>query len=41
MPYWQLQATNALMNEDCSAWYAENTADASYEVRDGGMKYVG
>lgn len=41
MPYWQLQATNTLMNEDCSAWYTENTKDASYEIRDGGMKYVG
>lgn len=41
MPYWQVQATSTLKNRDCSSWYTENTSDASYETRDGGMKYVG
>ena len=40
LPYWQVQVTNSLKNNDVSAWYAEKTADYTAEQQSG-IRYVG
>ena len=40
LPYWQVQVTDTLKNNDVSAWYAEKTADYTAE-QGSGIRYVG
>lgn len=40
LPYWQVTASNALMNEDVTAWYTAKT-EGYTAVQENGMRYVG
>ena len=40
MPYWQIQANSAKMNEDCSVWYEAAVEGSSFEPKSG-VKYIG
>ena len=40
LPYWQVEVTETLKNNDVSAWYAEKTADYTAE-QGSGIRYVG
>ena len=41
LPYWELQATSALMDEEFSAWYEEKTEGYTAEAIEEGMAKVG
>ena len=41
LPYWKVQVTNALKDQDFNTWYTEKTDGYTGEMKDSGMKYVG
>jgi hypothetical protein len=41
VPYWKVQVTNTLKNNDFNDWYTEKTADYTAEMQSFGMKFIG